>query len=292
MKNNVFRLFMLGTLAASLLIVPVAAEDAAEETAVEETAEEADAEAAEDTASGAEQAWDVTGDLEDGIYTISIKAAGTEKEGWWWENYIGDKGDATLFEVLTDTTEEEGYAYVGSFRAIENEGEDTIRLAHTDGYVVDEYMDFNIRIEDGKIAETTGGSHALPETDEELAAVLCGTWQAAENDTVFMELSLHPEGGFSAVISDGSGRDGKTAIYTFTCRYDAISEALKFKDGGFHEAAITGEEETEAPSDETPGGSEGLLAFDPASEGEENVQLILHDTEYTGGTDMTFVKAE
>ena len=57
MKNNVFRLFMLGTLAASLLIVPAAAEEAAEETAVEETAEEADAEAAEDTASGAEQAW-------------------------------------------------------------------------------------------------------------------------------------------------------------------------------------------------------------------------------------------
>ena len=82
MKNNVFRLFMLGTLAASLLIVPAAAEETAEETAVEETAEEA--EAAEDTASGAEQAWDVTGDLEDGIYTISIKAAGTEKEGWWW----------------------------------------------------------------------------------------------------------------------------------------------------------------------------------------------------------------
>ncbi len=249
--------------------------------------------AAEDTAATSEQTWEASGNLEDGIYTISIKATGIEKEGWHWENYTGDKGDATLFEVLTDTTQEEGYAYVGSFRAIENEGTDTIRLVHTDGYVVDEYMDFDIRIEDGKIAEITGGSHALPAKDEELAEVICKTWQDAADNNTFLSLTLNPAGGFDGMISDGSGRDGKTAIYTFTAGYDIISRALKYKDGGFHETAITtGEEETEAPAAESSGGAEGLIAFDPASEDEEHLQLILHDEKYTGGEDMTFVKAE
>ena len=298
MKKNLFHFCMISALAASMLAVPVLAEEATEETAVEATAEEttddtaapaASEETIEAEASDAVQSWDVSGSLEDGIYTISIKATGVEKEGWYWENYTGDKGDATLFEVVTDTTEEEGYAYVGSFRAIEDEGEDYIRLAHTDGYVVDEYMDFNIRIEGGQIVEEIGGSHALPENDDDLAAYVCGSWQDANEGKTFMEISLNPEGGFDGVISDGSGKDGVTQIYTFHAFYDVISEAFKYNDGGFHAAAITDGTEEEAPAEEA-GTGEGLVAIDPSSPSEEDLQLILHDLGYAD-ENVTFVKA-
>lgn len=312
MKKNLIRFGLISALAVSMFAVPVLAEEATEETAVEaaaeetteDTAVEAAAEetnedtavetAAEETieaeASDAAQSWEVSGSMEDGIYTISIKATGVEKEGWYWENYTGDKGDATLFEVVTDTTEEEGYAYVGSFRAIEDEGEDYIRLAHTNGYVVDEYMDFNIRIEGGQIVEENGGSHAMPENDEDLAAYVCGNWQDANERNTFMEITLNPEGGFDGVISDGSGKDGTTQIYTFHAFYDVISEAFKYNDGGFHAAAITDGTEEEAPAEEEAGTGEGLVAFDPASASEEDLQLILHDLGYAD-EDVTFVKA-
>ncbi len=316
-KKNLLHFCIVSAITASMLAVPVLAEEAAEAAAVEATAEEETAEEAtaeEATAEGAtseeataEEAeaegtieaevsdavpsWEVSGSLEDGIYTISIKATGVEKEGWYWENYIGDKGDATLFEVVTDTTTEEGYAYVGSFRAIEDEGEDYIRLAHTDGYVVDEYMDFNIRIEGGQIVEEIGGSSALPNNDDDLAAYVCGNWQDANEGNTFMEISQNPQGGFDGVISDGSGQDGITQIYTFHANYDVISEAFKYRDGGFHDVAITDGSEEEAPAEEEAeaGTGEGLVAFDPASS-EEDLQLILHDLGYAE-EDVTFVKA-
>ena len=305
MKKNLIRFGIISALTVSMLTVPVLAEEATEDTAAPAAAEEttedtAVEEAAEETieaeGSDAVQSWDVSGSLEDGIYTISIKATGVEKEGWYWENYTGDKGDATLFEVVTDTTEEEGYAYVGSFRAIEDEGEDYIRLAHTNGYVVDEYMDFNIRIEGGQIVEENGGSQALPENDEDLAAYVCGNWQDANEGNTFMEITLNPEGGFDGVISDGSGKDGATQIYTFHAFYDVISEAFKYNDGGFHKVAITDGTEEEAaaeetsPAEEEAGTGEGLVAFDPASASEEDLQLILHDLGYAD-EDVTFVKA-
>ena len=307
MKINLLHFCSAGALAASMLTVPVLAEEVTEEAAVEATAE---VEAAEETTaeeataeeaeaeenieaevSDAVPSWEVSGSLEDGIYTISIKATGVEKEGWYWENYTGDKGDATLFEVVTDTTTEEGYAYIGSFRAIEDEGEDYIRLAHTDGYVVDEYMDFNIRIEGGQIVEEIGGSSALPNNDDDLAAYVCGNWQDANEGNTFMEITQNPQGGFDGVISDGSGKDGTTQIYTFHANYDVISEAFKYRDGGFHDVAITDGSEEEAPADEEAeaGTGEGLVAFDPASS-EEDLQLILHDLGYAE-EDVTFVKA-
>ena len=276
-------------LAAHMMIMPVWAEEA------QAAATEAAAEAATEADLGEPAlVWESSSDLENGIFTVYIKSNAGEKEGCFWTLYSGDKGDATLYELLTQSTDEEGLAYVGSFRAMEGEsGEDYIRIVHTNGFSVDEYMDFNIRIEDGEITEHTGGSHALPTTDQEFASVLSGAWEAEDGSNVFLSLSLNPAGGFDGVVSDAGGRDGMTELYSFRAEYDVIAEAFIYQNGAFTAAKITDGSETESEdaAGDTEGAGNGLIAFDPASESPEDLKLIFHDLAYAE-EDIIFVRAK
>ena len=288
MKNKWFYSLICAALAAGMMIMPVCAEDA--EAVTEDVTETAQEAAADESA----QIWESSSNLEDGIFTVYIKSHADDKKGYYWTWYTGEKGDATLYDLLTQSDQEEGSAYVGSFMALEGEtGDDYIRIAHTNGFVVDQYMDFDIRIEDGKITENTGGSHALPTTDAEFDTVISGDWQAEDGSNVFLTLSLNPEGGFDGVVSDGSGKDGVTQLYTFTAEYDAISGAFMYRNGSFEAAQITdgSEPETEEPAETAEGEGTGLIAFDPASEGIENLKLIFHDLGYTE-EDIVFARAK
>ena len=294
MKNKCYYSLICAALAASMLIMPACAEEAADTEAVTEAAVETAVETAVEAADDSAQVWECSSNLEDGIFTIYIQSHADDKEGYYWTWYTGDKGDATLFDLLTQSDQEEGYAYVGSFMALEGEtGDDYIRIAHTNGFAVDQYMDFNIRIENGKITEHTGGGHALPTTDEEMDPIISGDWEAEDGSNVFLTLSLNPEGGFDGVVSDGSGRDGVTQLYTFTAEFDVISNAFIYQNGGFHAAQITdgSEPETEEPAEAAEGTSTGLIGFDPMSESPEDLKLILHDLNYAE-EDITFVRAE
>ena len=280
MKNKWYFSLICSVLAAGMMIMPAGAEET--EAVTESAAEEA------------AQVWDSSSRLEDGIFTVYIQSFADEKDGYYWTVYTGDKGDATFYDLVTQSTQEEGYAYVGSFMGLEGEtADDYIRIVHTNGFAVDEYMDFNIHVEDGKITEHTGGSHALPTPDQDFDPVVSGNWEAEDGSNVFLSLSLNPEGGFDGVVSGGGGRDGITELYTFTAEYDAISEAFKFRNGSFQAAQITDGSETEAekPAEGAEDGGTGLIAFDPASESPEDLKLIFHDPGYTD-EDIIFVRAE
>jgi predicted nucleic acid-binding Zn-ribbon protein len=140
-------------------------EPAAQEA--EEAAETEEPEAAEEAEDEQDflnpgRAWEVETDMEDQVYTIRIKARGSEKEGYHWENFNGDRGDATVIELLTQSTEEKGLAYAGSFRVETDQKtrfEDYIRLVYTNGISVDEYMDFNVLIEVGELLFLLSGVH-------------------------------------------------------------------------------------------------------------------------------------
>ena len=278
MKNKWYFSLACAVAAVCVMNMAVCAQDveAVTEAAIEEQA----------------QVWEGSGKLENGIFTVYIRSFADEKDGYYWTVYTGDKGDATFYELLTESSEEDGYAYVGSFKALDGEtADDYIRIVHTNGFVVDEYMDFNIHIEDGKITEHTGGSHALPTSDQEFDQMISGDWEAEDGSNVFLSLSLNPEGGFDGTVSDGSGRDGSAALYTFTAEYDVISEAFLYHDGTSHTAQITDGSgaETEEPSEKAEGTGTGLITFDPVSEGTEDLKLIFHDPGYTE-KDITFVR--
>lgn len=228
-------------------------------------------------------------ELKDGIFTIRIKALDTDDKDFGWQAYRGDKGDASLTEVLTETDMEEGLAYCGSFRGLENEsGEDVIRLVHTNGFYTDGYLDFNVKVEDGKITEQTGGGEGYGATGEDLAPVLAGDW-VEEDGSLCMEISVSDDNALDFVISDGSGKDGKTTYYTMTAYYDCVQETLIYKNGTEHVAEITDGSETEAETEEKEGTGTGKFGI--IEDGEEVAIAWQDDTFGHEGTG-NFVKAE
>ena len=124
---------------------PAASTETAPEAA--ETAASVPAEAAGTEERAAAQ---IETELTDGVLTIRLDG-GPQKDGFYWEYYTGDKGDATFVELITQANDD-GCAYAGSFKAIEDAGdaEDYIRLAYTNGTYVYEYTDVNVKIENSQ----------------------------------------------------------------------------------------------------------------------------------------------
>ena len=222
--------------------------------------------------------------LEDGILTVSIspEAAGG---GFYW-SYV-DEGDGKKVELVTDTTDEKGYAYVGSFRGIED-GDDVIRLVFGNGVYVQQYRDFNVTVKDGEITECTGGSAFLPTLSDDLADVLEGTWTEADGNRS-MNIELNAVDGFDVTVSDGSGKDGKTELYAFTAYYDAIAEGLIYRDGTTVEAEITAGDETEAEVFEKTGDGSGIIMIGTMEDNDDEIELHWQDASSDEGL-IGFVK--
>ncbi len=264
MKKN---LFMIGSvlLAAGLLSVPAFAAETETEDPVGTS---------------------IDTELTDGVMTIRIRSDRDDAPDFHWEAYKGDKGDSSCVELITESDTEEGLSYAGSFRATDD-GEDTIRLVYTNGHYTKEYLDFDVTTEDGKIVETIGGGQAFETFASDLAPFLLGVWQE-DGGNRFLDLSMTDDGGFSAVISDGGGRDGNTVFYTMTGYYDTLQDALVYWNGTQYTAAITdGADETEPEADVTPDGT-GLFALDGQFEEDEDdlVLTIYWKDDSFGNTDV------
>lgn len=243
----------------------------------------------------------VTTEMTDGTMTIRIKSAKdtAEDPDFHWESWRGNGGEGSCVELITESDMEDGLAYAGSFRAIDD-GEDTIRLVYTNGYYAREYLDFDVHTEDGKITETTGGGQAFETKGEDLAPYLEGVWEESEGGTHALEIALADDGGLSFTVSDGSGRDGSTTYYTMTAYYDAIEDALVYWDGTEHVAAITGDDETEAESESASAGDgtgsftiEILSEEDGGAAGEEAALGLVWQDDTFGLEDISmFEKAD
>ena len=253
-----------------------------------------------------EQAQSLHGNIEteitDGVMTIRIKATDHDDPKLHWSAYRGDKGTASLTEVLNETDMEEGLAYAGSFRAVPDagDGEDCIRLVFTNGRYVAEYMDWNVVVKGGKIEEVKGGGQAFPSTAADLAQSLAGVWQEKDGSTS-MEISLDKDGTLLCTISNGGGRDGKTSFYTMHPYYDVIKEAMVYWDGEAHSAEIT--DGAEAAATEAAG-EEGVTEAEAPQEGKgtgaftfeitdgESAAIIWQDDTFGNGDAVRFLKAE
>lgn len=263
-------------LAAALMAVPAMASETEDMTVLSEETE-------------MEAYTKVSTEMEDGVLTIRIEEPEGEADpDFWWEAYNSDKGDASVVELLTQSTDD-GCAYAGSFRAIDD-GDDVIRLVNTNGHYVKEYMDFNVTASDGKIQELTGGSQGYETTAETLAPILEGVWEEFDGAGRFMEISAAPDGGLSFVISDGSGRDGSTTIYTMTAYYDAVKEALVYWDGQEQTAAIETEISAEPAEGEEQAAGEGTGLFAIELQEDDSFGILWKDDTF-GNTDAgTFFK--
>lgn len=273
MKKSIMALLLAGSVAVSLTVPAVVYADEAQET---ETENETLAMAVSSVS------------IENGVMTIYVESEEKDPD-WWWEFSREDAEDSCI-EVITDSTDE-GYAYVGSFKALDGcvDAVGTIRLIHTDGFLTDQYMDFEVKVEDGQITENVGGSHTMPTFAKDLAAFLEGTWVEKTEGRTMLDISLGEDNGLDMVMSDGSGRDGKTSFYTMTARFDAVKDALVYNDGTEHEAAITDGSGDETEADAEQGTGAGMFELVPDEEGTGIGEL--HWTNSEGGV-AVFVPAE
>ena len=234
----------------------------------------------------------VTTELEDGVLTIRLGESDEKPKdtGFWWEFYTGDKGDASFVESVAQTSDEDEYAYVGSFRATDD-GEDTIRLVNTNGHYVKEYLDFTVSTKNGEITDITEGGQVFETKEEELAPILEGVWDETDGGTKILEITGTDDGGLRFVVSDGSGKDGMTSFYKMTAYYDAIEEALVYWDGEKVTAAIETEGETEAESELAKSTGEGTGLFALMKQPDDSIGILWKDGTF-GNTDVgMFVKA-
>ena len=274
MKKNIVALLLAGSVAVSMMVPAVVYAGEAQET---------------ETEAGAQALAVSSAKIENGVMTIYIESDETDPD-WWWAYSQEDMEDSCT-ELITDSTDE-GYAYVGSFKAVDDceDAVGMIRLIHTDGFCTDQYMDFEVKIEDGKITENTGGSHAMPTFAEDLAEVLEGTWAEKNEGVTMLEISLGEDNGLDMVMSDGSGKDGQTSFYTMTARFDAVKNALVYNNGTQHEdAAITDGSQEQTEADAEQGTGAGVFELIPNEDGTAIAEL--HWTNSEGGA-VVFVPAE
>ena len=75
-----------------------------------------------------------------------------------------------------------------------------------------------------------------------------------------LDISLGKNGGLDMVMSDGSGKDGKTSFYTMTAYFDAVKKALVYNNGTSHEdVAITDGSQEQTESDTQQGNGIGTM---------------------------------
>ena len=244
MKKSIIALLLAGSVAVSLTVPAVVYADEAQET---------------ETEAGAFAMAVSSVSIENGVMTIYVESEEKDPD-WWWEFSREDAEDSCV-EVITDSTDE-GYAYVGSFKAVDGceNKEETLRMIHTDGFCTDWYMDFQVTIEDGKITTLAGGTSTPSTPASEIAKALSGTWQERSEGKTMLDISLGKNGGLDMVMSDGSGRDGKSSFYTMTAYYDAVMRALVYNNGTFHEGvAITDGSQEQTESDTQQGSGIGTM---------------------------------
>lgn len=107
MKKNKKMIGICTVLMAAILSMPLMAKNQQSTAQTDNTAETA-ASTADKKAEKTQDGWKLDNELKNGTYTIRIQASANDKKGYYWESYKGDKGDATLVELVTETTEEKG----------------------------------------------------------------------------------------------------------------------------------------------------------------------------------------
>ena len=296
MKKTIVAALLAGALAMTACggkTTEPAAEAPAEETAAEETTEETTEETAEEPEKESTGVVDAPSAIvleneaesADGIVTVRVPA-GSSVEGFAWGLYQGDKGDASLTELVTDSTQEEGFDYVASFKAVDgaSDGADYIRIAYANGEVTLAYFDVHVEVEGGALNDNVVIDPAVVGYDSAYVASLEGTW-AEENDGAgSVTVTKSADGIYEVVLTKDTGKDGKITLTTMHAYTDAAQDCLVYTDGAEQEAEIT-EGEGEAA---VIGGGTATGRFYVDMADEANVKLTWMDT--ATGESLTFVQ--
>ena len=287
MKKMIVAALLAGALAMTACggkTAEPAAEAPAEETAAEETAEETTEEApAEETeeaeAESVSIVENIETELENGVLTVRVPE-GSSVFGFSWGLYTGDKGDASLTELITGSDQEAGYDYVGSFKALEDqgEGEDYIRIAYANANITLAYFDIHVTVKDNAIQEITAVDTLKTGFEEDYLSTAEGAWVEEGEGAGSMSITKGQNMAYEVIIAKDTGKDGEIVLTTMHAYPDAVLGCLVYADGAEQKAAISDSEEDAL---EIGGGSlTGKIFSDSTEDGAPRMTWIDSDGEF------------
>ena len=218
----------------------------------------------------------ITGNIVDGCYELAVQLDPEDRGEWRAEE--SQDGSAVK---LAGATAENGVLTVRYEPA--GDGEASVSLLHyTEHRTCDEAYSFTLRVEGGKVQESTGGSYQAAPAEEELDPYFSGEW--LEKDTQFTTLDVTKLIGdgwaaeFTSPVSHGAW------VIRATAYFDCLQDGFVYEDGVKYDL-IPGEE-TKRKEAET--GLQGKLQFAGTP---ENLQIIWTDAGNADGETVSFERA-
>ena len=190
--------------------------------------------------------------IEEGSYYIRIDDPEGDL-GWVFETDNQDV--AMLYDASLD-----GDAFVARFDPSQD-GEATVTARHYTGIACDELHTWDLRVEDHRVTECTGGSATMSPAEEENDPWICGEW--AERDTQFTTLKVvkNPERGWDVEIA--APLTHGAYVFKTTIQYDCELDSFVYDKGKFWEAPITeSDEEVELGEASVAGTAGSFIASD------------------------------
>ncbi len=205
----------------------------------------------------------INNQIEDGNYIIRIPAEEGD-EGW---TINGDNFDESILKIESALYDDDGFTAVIAPAA---DGTATVEIDHYDDFVCDQRFTWDLLVEDGKITESTGGSHEAAPDEESLDPYLSGEWTEEETQLSVMTISKNPEQGWDIKVVSAADHDAY--VFTATARYDCVTEGLAYQDGAIYQTSITDSEEEEELGEPYMENIIGSFTFE--GETEKDLQLI------------------
>ena len=226
-------------------------------------------------------------DIVDGSYLINIPVEG-EDYGWVLDGSLEDGG---ILSIAKAQYEDEGFAV--QIDPV-SDGEDTVTLMHHyNAIACDQILTWDLKVEEGKITECTGGSQEIGPAEEEIDSYINGQW--VEKDTQFTQMSIekNPEQGWNVEIV--SPMTQEAYLFKTTAYFDCVEDALIYDEGERYDLpAGYPDEELQDPVMGGLFGGFRLDGTDPdnlAIQWINNESIVFHfDEENTDGS-IIFVRA-
>ena len=221
----------------------------------------------------------VTGDIrDDGSYTLTVVPDENDTGKWIADPMTQDQSVVKLAESgMANGVFTARYVPAG-------DGEVSVSLWHYDKHgACDELRTFDLKVQDGKVLEVTGGSLLVSPSEEEVDPYLSGEW--LEKDTQFNHLTVkkNPEGGWDIEILSPMTHDAR--VIRATVYHDCDYDSFVYNDGKKYDLLPGGG----IPEKETETGLWGRLAFERMDD-----DLVLAWYSMSEGEDVkvVFVRAE
>ncbi len=133
------------------------------------------------TAVAEEESQPITCEIVEGSYVITVPV----EEGD--ENWAADEMAQDDSVVRLASAEYTDGKFVVTYAPVAD-GQVTVYVRHLNGVACDQLHGFDLKVEGGKVTESTGGSYTASPSDEEMEEAFAGEW--LEKDTQFNTLTI------------------------------------------------------------------------------------------------------